>query len=31
MQNEMNYEHIPQEKFVFTQLDASIHDKKLET
>ena len=29
--NNMQYEHIPQEKFVFTQLDASLHDKKLET
>ena len=25
------YEHIPQEKFEFAQLDANIHDKKLET
>lgn len=25
------YEHIPQEKFAFAQLDAVIHDKKLET
>ena len=25
------YEHIPKEKFEFQQLDASIHDKKLET
>ena len=30
MQN-MNYEHIPAEKFAFTQMDASLHDKKLET
>lgn len=29
--NNIQYEHIPQEKFVFTQLDASLHDKKLET
>lgn len=29
--NNIQYEHIPQEKFAFTQLDASIHDKKLET
>lgn len=27
----MNYEHIPAEKFAFTQMDASLHDKKLET
>ncbi len=26
-----NYEHIPKEKFEFAQLDAEIHDKKLET
>ena len=25
------YEHIPKEKFAFAQLDANIHDKKLET
>ncbi len=31
MNNNIQYEHIPQEKFVFTQLDASLHDKKLET
>lgn len=27
----MEYEHIPQEKFEFAQLDEKIHDKKLET
>ena len=26
-----NYEHIPQEKFAFAQLDAVIHDKKFDT
>ena len=26
-----NYEHIPQEKFEFVQLDAHLHDTKLET
>ncbi len=26
-----NYEHIPQEKFAFAQLNANLHDKKLET
>ena len=31
MQNHMDYEHIPAEKFAFTQLDTNIHDKKLET
>ena len=32
MENQnIQYEHIPQEKFTFTQLDASLHDKKLET
>lgn len=31
MNNNIQYEHIPQEKFVFTQLDASLHDNKLET
>ncbi len=30
MENQI-YEHIPQEKFEFAQLDADIHDKKLET
>ncbi len=30
MENKI-YEHIPQEKFAFAQLDANIHDKKLET
>ena len=28
---EQNYEHIPQEKFRFAQLDADLHDKKLQT
>ncbi|MBQ0126088.1 MAG: ABC transporter permease [Clostridiales bacterium] len=28
---ENKYDHIPQEKFEFAQLDAVIHDKKLET
>ena len=27
----MEYEHIPQEQFAFAQLDATLHDKKLET
>lgn len=27
----MEYEHIPAEKFTFTQMDASLHDTKLET
>ncbi len=31
MQNHMDYEHIPEEKFAFVQLDTHIHDKKLET
>ena len=26
-----NYEHIPQEKFEFVQMDARLHDKRLET
>ena len=30
-QNNMEYEHIPQEKFAFAQLDAKLHDTKLET
>ncbi|MBQ7916882.1 MAG: ABC transporter permease [Firmicutes bacterium] len=29
--NNMEYEHIPQEQFAFAQLDATLHDKKLET
>ncbi len=29
--NYQQYAHIPQEKFAFAQLDANIHDKKLET
>ena len=28
--NEMEYQHIPAEKFQFTQMDASLHDTKLE-
>ena len=31
MQNHMDYEHIPAEKFAFVQLDTQIHAKKLET
>ena len=31
MQNEMNYEHIPQEEFAFAQMEEKLHDKKLET
>ncbi len=31
MSNNMNYEHIPQEKFAFVQKDAYLHDTKLET
>lgn len=31
MNNKHEFEHIPQEKFAFVQLDASLHDKKLET
>lgn len=31
IQNHTEYEHIPAEKFTFTQLDTNIHDKKLET
>ena len=30
-ENNVAYERIPAEKFAFTQLDASIHDKRLET
>ena len=29
--NNNTYEHIPKEKFEFKQLDANLHDKKLET
>jgi oligopeptide transport system permease protein len=29
--NNTNFEHIPQEKFAFVQLDATLHDKKLDT
>ena len=29
--NTNNYEHIPQEKFAFVQMDARLHDKKIET
>ena len=31
MDNNVKYEHIPQEKFEFAQLNADIHDKKLQT
>ena len=31
MNNNATYEHIPQEKFEFAQLNANIHDKKLQT
>ncbi len=31
MDNAMTVEHIPKEKFEFAQLDAELHDKKLET
>lgn len=31
MDNNMQFEHIPQEKFEFAQLDANLHDKKLQT
>jgi oligopeptide transport system permease protein len=31
MDNNYTYESIPQEKFEFKQLDATLHDKKLET
>ena len=31
MDTNYTYEHIPQEKFEFKQLDATLHDKKLET
>ena len=31
MNNNLQFEHIPQEKFEFAQLGASIHDKKLQT
>ena len=31
MDTNYTYEHIPQEKFEFKQLDANLHDKKLET
>ncbi len=31
IQNQTEYEHIPAEKFAFTQLDTNIHDTKLET
>ena len=29
--NNNTYEHIPKEKFEFKQLDANLHDKKLDT
>ena len=31
MDTNYTYEHIPQEKFEFKHLDATLHDKKLET
>ena len=31
MSNKNNFEHIPQERFEFVQLDAALHDKKLDT
>ena len=31
MSNNTNFEHIPQEKFRFVQMDAQLHDKRLET
>ena len=31
MSNNKNFEHIPQEKFAFVQLDARLHDKKIDT
>lgn len=31
MDSNYTYEHIPQEKFAFKQLDADLHDKKLDT
>ena len=31
MSNRNNFEHIPQEKFRFVQMDERLHDKKLET
>lgn len=29
--NKMEYDHIPQEKFAFVQIDKALHDKKFET
>ena len=29
MSNNTNFEHIPQEKFRFVQMDAQLHDKRL--
>ena len=31
MSNKNNFDHIPQEKFKFVQLDARLHDKKIDT
>ena len=31
MMENKNFEHIPQEKFRFVQMDERLHDKKLET
>ena len=31
MSNNNNFEHIPQEKFKFVQMDARLHDKKIDT
>jgi len=31
MKNNNNFEHIPQEKFQFVQMDARLHDKKIDT
>ncbi len=31
MSNMNNFEHIPQEKFQFVQMDARLHDKKIDT
>ena len=31
MSNNKNFDHIPQEKFKFVQMDARLHDKKIDT
>ena len=31
MSNNKNFDHIPQEKFQFVQMDARLHDKKIDT